>query len=105
MKNGWVIDPQKIKHADVTALRVSNVAGWIDPLTHLNLDFPKHLIKEVNVAENLEIGGKVLLDGERFMTARVNPSSYRHLGIVDEAERVEQFRSAVQQKVIQKVKD
>lgn len=98
MKKGEVINPKKVKHADVTALKISNISGWIDPLTHLNLDFPKHLIKEVNVAENLDIGGKVVLDGERFMTALVNPLSYKHFGFVDEAERAEQLKSVIHKK-------
>lgn len=98
VENGEVVDPKKVKHADVTALKISNISGWIDPLTHLNLDFPKHLIKEVNVAENLSVDGKVVLDGERIMTVKVNSSSYKHLGFVDEAERAEQLKNAVHQK-------
>jgi hypothetical protein len=100
VKRGEVIDPKKVKHADVTAMKISNISGWIDPVTHLNLDFPKHLMKEVNVAENLNVGGDVLLDGERFMIAHVNPLSYQHLGFVDESERVEQLRNAVHDKVL-----
>ena len=99
VKNGEVIDPKKVKHADVTALKISNISGWIDPITHLNLDFPRHLTKEVNVAENLDIGGKVVLDGGRFMTARVNPLSYTHVGFVDEGERAEQFKNAIHERI------
>lgn len=102
MKRGEVIDPKKVKHADVTALKISNISGWIDPVTHLNLDFPRHLIREVNVAENLDIGSNVLLDGERFMTARLNPSSYQHLGFIDESERAEQLRTAVHEAKLNK---
>ena len=98
MKNGEVIDPQKVKHGEITALKISNLSGWIDPQTHLNLDFPKHLVKIVDIAENLDIGGKVVLDGERFLTAHVNPSSYKHFGFVDEAERTEQLRIAIHEK-------
>jgi hypothetical protein len=100
VKRGEVIDPKKVKHADVTAMKISNISGWIDPVTHLNLDFPKHLMKEVNVAENLDIGGNVLLDEERFMTAHVNPSSYQHLGFVDESERAEQLRSVIHERIL-----
>jgi hypothetical protein len=100
VKNAKVIDEEKVKHADVTALRISNVSSWIDPLTHLNSDFPKHLMKEVNVAESLEVGGKVTLDGVRFMIARVNPSSYKHLGFVDEGERTEQLKNAIHKKIM-----
>ncbi len=93
-----VINPKKVKHAEVTALKISNISGFIDPQTHLNLDLPGHLIREVNVAEKLDVGGKVLLDGERFMTARVNPLAYEHFGFIDEAERAEELRKAIHQK-------
>ena len=95
MKNGEVIDPQKVKHGEITALKISNLSGWIDPQTHLNLDFPKHLMREVYIVENLDVGGRVMLEDERFMTAFVNPLSYKHFGFVDEAERTEQLREVI----------
>lgn len=95
VKNGQVIDPKNVKHGDVTALKISNLSGWVDPKTHLNLDFPKHLMREVYIAEDLVIGSNILLQDERFTTALVNPSSYKHLGFVDEAERSEQLKEAV----------
>ena len=99
VKNGWVINPRKIRHAEVTALRISNLSGFVDPKTHLNLDFPDHLIKEVNVAEKLELGGKVVLESERFMVACVSPTAYKRLGFVDEAESAEQLKEAVHKKL------
>lgn len=99
VKNGRIINPRKIRHAEVTALRISNLSGFIDPRTHLNLDFPDHLIKEVNVAEELELAGKVMLDGERFAVACVSPTAYKHLGFVDEAVRAEQLKEAVHKKL------
>ena len=95
VKNGEVIDPQKVKHGEITALKISNLSGWIDQQTHLNLDFPNHLMREVYIAENLDVGGKVMLEDERFMTAFVNPLAYKHFGFVDEAERTEQLREAL----------
>ncbi len=95
VKNGEVIDPKKVKHGEVTALKISNLSGWVDPQTHLNLDFPKHLMKEVYITETLDIGSKVMLKDERFMAALVNPLAYKHLGFVDEAERAEQLKEAI----------
>jgi hypothetical protein len=95
VKNGEVIDPKKVKHGEVTALKISNLSGWIDQQTHLNLDFPKHLMREVYIAENLDVGGKVMLKDERFMTALVRPLAYKHFGFVDEAERAEQLKEAI----------
>ena len=98
VENGAVTDPKKVKHGEVTALKISNLSGWIDPLTHLNLDFPKHLMREVYIAENLDIGNKVMLKDERFMTALVSPLSYKHFGFVDETERAEQLRDFILKK-------
>ncbi len=99
IEDGEVVDPTKVKHADVTALKLSNISSWVDPQTHLNLDFPKHLMREVYIADDLVIGGKILVEDERFKTAYVNPLWYRHLGLVDEAERADQLRDAAFKKV------
>ncbi len=95
MKDKEVIDPKKVKHGEVTALKISNLSGWIDPQTHLNLDFPKHIMREVYVAEGLNVGSKVMLKDERFMTALVSPLAYKHYGFVDETERAEQLKEAI----------
>jgi hypothetical protein len=92
VNNGKVIDPFKIKHGAVTALKISHLSGWIDPQTHLNIDFPQHLVKAVNVAEELSIGSKIILENERFMSAYVDSRSYRHFGAVNETERMEQLK-------------
>ncbi len=95
VENGAIIDPEKVKHGEVTALKISNLSSWIDSQTHLNLDFPKHLMREVYIAENLDIGSKVMLKDERFMTALVSPLAYKHFGFVDETERAEQLKVAI----------
>ena len=92
VNNGQVVDPLKIKHGVITALKISQLSGWIDPPTHLNIDFPEHLVKVVNVAEDLSIGSKIVLESERFMSAYVDPRKYSHLGVVDEIDRMEQLK-------------
>jgi hypothetical protein len=92
VEHGKVINPFKIKHAAVAALKISDLSGWVDPQTHLNMDFPKHLIRAVNVAEELTIGSKVILVNERFMLAFVDSRAYRHFGAVNEVERMEQLK-------------
>jgi hypothetical protein len=104
VKNGEVIDPQKIKHGEITALKISNLSGWIDPQTHLNLDFPKHLIREVYIAEHLELNSKIITKDERLMSALVSPQAFKHLGFVDEAERAEQLREAISKETNNKEK-
>ncbi|MGH2638716.1 MAG: hypothetical protein ACRDF4_05460 [Rhabdochlamydiaceae bacterium] len=95
-----IIDPGKIKHAMVAALRISELSGWIDPQTHLNLDFPEHLMKTAYIAEELEIGGRVLLERGMFMMAEVSPESYRHYGEVDVENNAEELKAAAFENVI-----
>jgi hypothetical protein len=95
VKNGEVIDPKKVKHGEITALKISNLSGWVDPQTHLNLDFPKHLVRQVYVVENLGLGGKVMVKNQQLMTALVHPNAYKHFGFVDETERTEQLKEAI----------
>ena len=94
-KNGIVIDPLKTKHAVVTALEISDLSGWIDPVTHLNLDFFSHLVTVVFVAERLEKGAKIVMDGDKFMCASIDPCAYCHYGEVDVVNRSDQLKNAV----------
>ena len=81
--DGRIADPAAVRHGAVGAQRVAALAGPIDPLTHLNLDFPGHRLTEAVVVERLEVGGAVLLDGDRFLLAWVDWAAFAHLGPVD----------------------
>ena len=39
---GRVIDPLLVRYAIVLAGKIGNLAGPVDPQTHLNRDFPDH---------------------------------------------------------------
>jgi hypothetical protein len=93
--DGKVVNPLMIKHGIVTAMRISDLSGWVDPATHLNLDFPKHLVRTVIVADRLEINGAILREGERYAMALIDRTSYQQYGPVDEEERQNQLKSAV----------
>ena len=54
---GYVIDPLLVRHGIVLGGRIADLAGLIDPQTHLNRDFPDHQLEECLVAERLERGG------------------------------------------------
>lgn len=95
VKDGTVVNPLKTKHGVVKALKISDLSGWIDPVTHLNSHFFSHLINIVYVAEKLEIGAKMVMDGDKFMYAFVDPSTYGHYGEVDVVERSSQMKNAV----------
>jgi hypothetical protein len=85
--DGRVHDPTRVKHGVINEKRISDLSWWIDPATHLNLDFPAHLMDQVFVASRLEKGARILGDGNRFTYALVDRGAYRHLGKVHPVER------------------
>jgi hypothetical protein len=84
---GWLLDPLLAVHAIVVAGKIADMAGPIDPLTHLNLDFPAHRLGACLVAERLERGAALHWDGDGFALAEARPQAYARLGRVDEAAR------------------
>jgi hypothetical protein len=95
VRESLVLDPTKCKHGTLNTRRISALSGWIDPLTHLNLDFPEHLTRAVNVVEKLEPGSGVVLSRGHFVWAQIPESALRHLGDVDVDERTELLNAAV----------
>jgi len=84
---GYVRAPEAACHGLVVAGRIAELAGPVEPETHLNLDFPDHRLDECLVVEQMRPGAAVLREGERFRVARVYPGAYRRLGPVDLAAR------------------
>jgi hypothetical protein len=84
---GYVIDPLLVRHGIVLAGQIGDLAGPIDPLTHLNRDFFEHRLDECLVTERLERGAAVLRDGDRFRIALVLPEAYASLGPIDRDRR------------------
>jgi hypothetical protein len=80
---GYVIDPLLVRHGIVLAGQIGDLAGSIDPQTHLNRDFAEHRLDECLVAEQLDRGAALLRDGDRFRVALVQPGAYTSLGPVD----------------------
>jgi hypothetical protein len=93
--DGFVIDPPLVRHGLVIAGRIAQLAGPIDPRTHLNRDFPEHHLNDCLVAERLEAGALLHWEGERFSIARARPSAYTSLGPVDQGRQ----RAAWQEKL------
>ncbi len=68
---GYVIDPLLVRHGIVLVGQIGDLAGPIDPQTHLNRDFLEHRLEECLLAERLERGAALLRDGDRFRMALV----------------------------------
>jgi hypothetical protein len=56
---GYLIDPLACRHGTISAGAIDALAGLVDPLTHLNRDFPEHQLDECVVAEQLAVGSSV----------------------------------------------
>jgi hypothetical protein len=82
-EDGTVTDPSAIRHGIIVGRRVGTLAGLIDPLTHLNLDFPEHRATACVIVEGFELKAPVLMAGDEFAFAVVHPAHYRHLGRVN----------------------
>ena len=93
-EDGFVVDPTLARHCVVRQGRLAEVSGPIDPLTHLNHDFPDHTLGECAVAETLQPGARVLTDTQGpFLLTRPRPDAYARLGRVDiDARRIEWLR-------------
>jgi hypothetical protein len=93
--HGYVIDPLLVRHGIVLAGEIGDLAGPIDPQTHLNRDFLEHRLEECLVAERLNRGAALLRDGDRFLIALVRSSAYASLGPVDVDRRRADWQRAV----------
>lgn len=90
-----VIDPNKIRHATVAGGKIELMSGLIDPVSHLNLDFPDHRITICIIAETFEIGASVKMDEDGLVFATVPRSFYRHYGYLDYTQRLVDMINAV----------
>lgn len=97
---GRLLDPSKTRHGIITAMKISDLSGWVDRSTHLNLDFPDHRLQIAVVAESLEIGSQVLDNGGRITHAIVDPSAFQHYGFIDIARRSDLLRKALERRLI-----
>jgi len=92
---GYVIDPLLVRHGIVLGAQIADLAGPIDPQTHLNRDFLEHRLEECLVAERLDRGAALLRDGDRFRIAMVRTAAYISLGPVDVDRRRADWQRAV----------
>lgn len=90
-----IVDPTKIKHVIVKSAKLSSISGSIDPKSHLNLDYPYHLVKQCVIAEKFEIGSKVEMSDGGFVFAEMDPRNYQHYGKYDYTQNLQNMIDAV----------
>lgn len=81
--DGTVIDPYQIRHGIIVGARLAGMAGLIDPLTHLNRDFPDHRAERCLIVEAFTLGAPALVEPDGFTWAIVHPKDHQHRGRVD----------------------
>ena len=90
-----VIDPLQIRHVIVRFGKLSSISGLIDPKSHLNLDYPYHLVKQCIIAEKFEVGSKVEISEGGLVFAELNPNNYKNYGKYDYTQNLQNMITAV----------
>jgi hypothetical protein len=90
-----IIDPLQIRHVIVKFGKLSSISGLIDPKSHLNLDYPYHLVRQCVVAQKFEVGSKVEISDGGLVFAELNPSNYKHYGKYDYTQNLQNMITAV----------
>ena len=80
---GLILDAAAVRHGLIVGRRVAALAGPIDPLTHLNLDFVAHRLEGAVVVAALAVGADVGIDGDGFEVALPTRAAFGRLGPVD----------------------
>jgi hypothetical protein len=94
-KSLLVIDSLKIRHVVIKSGKILSLSGLIDPISHLNLDYPLHLVKNCIISEKFELDSKIEISNGGFIFAQVNPNSYQHYGKYDYNQNLQKMIESV----------
>ncbi len=98
-ENYFVIDPTQIKHVVVSGGKIYSMSGFIDPASHLNVDYSLHKVTKCVIAEKFQIGASVKIEGNGLVFAVVGQSSYAHYGHVDYTQRLSDMVEKVKENI------
>jgi hypothetical protein len=82
-ENLIIKNPKEIRHIIVQGGKIKQMSGFIDPKSHLNLDYTLHRVTKCVIATKFEIGSKLLFTGSGFIFAMVTKSHFEHYGYID----------------------
>jgi hypothetical protein len=102
-ENYLVIDATRIKHVIVSGGKINSMSGFIDPASHLNVDYTLHKVTKCIITEKFEIGAQVKIEDNGLVFALVGQSSYGHYGNVDYTQRLTDMIDKVKGKEKSKV--
>ena len=74
------------------------MSGFIDPASHLNVDYTLHKVTKCVIAEKFEIGAQVKIEDNGLVFALVGQSSYGNYGRVDYTQRLTDMIDKVKEK-------
>ncbi|MGB8085816.1 MAG: hypothetical protein WCF07_05965 [Nitrososphaeraceae archaeon] len=97
-ENYLVVDPTRIKHVIISGRKIHSMSGFIDPASHLNVDYSLHRVTKCVIAEKFEIGAQVKIEDNGLVFALVGQSSYGNYGRVDYTQRLTDMIDKVKEK-------
>jgi hypothetical protein len=82
-ENLIIKNAQEIRHIIAEEGRIKQMSGFIDPTSHLNLDYNLHRVTKCIIAKKFEIGSELLFNSSGFIFAMVTKSQFEHHGYLD----------------------
>lgn len=76
-------NPKEIRHIIAEEGKIKQMSGFIDPKSHLNLDYTLHRVTTCIIAKKFEIGSELLFTSSGFIFAMVTKSHFEHYGYID----------------------
>lgn len=102
-------DPTKIRHVVIFGGKIKSMSGFIDPASHLNIDYPLHKVTKCVIAKKFELGSDILFGNNGFMFALVMSSHFDNYGYLDYtknlSEMIEKVNNLKTSKSVKKVLD
>jgi len=102
-------DPTKIRHVVIFGGKIRSMSGFIDPASHLNIDYPLHKVTKCVIAKKFELGSDILFGNNGFMFALVMSSHFDNYGYLDYtknlSEMIEKVNNLKTSKSVKKVLD
>jgi hypothetical protein len=82
-ENLIIKNAQEIRHIIAEEGKIKQMSGFIDPASHLNLDYILHRVTKCIIAKKFEIGSELLFNSSGFIFAMVTKSHFEHYGYLD----------------------
>ncbi|HJS63563.1 MAG TPA: hypothetical protein VJ767_01750 [Nitrososphaeraceae archaeon] len=102
-------DPTKIRHVVISGGKITSMSGFIDPASHLNIDYQLHKVTKCVIAKKFELGSDILFGNNGFMFALVMSSHFDNYGYLDYtknlSEMIEKVNNLKTCKSVKKVLD